>query len=233
MDGHIFEGRVLAWHQPRSAGGEERRVLHAIGLASPDRIDDRDVPVRIGAEPFAVMPKRRPRAVEVTRRLRDVFGLQHETHVNRRQAGMLETLPPFDVVGARRPREIVNIFLVVPVRRRPVRIVGAFALAARRGKRPASRHGHPHVVNAVIGEELGSDVELMTVPFAGGIQHADLRKPLRDEEKVSDRARAREGTRNLRGPFNVERDGLSRCDRRRQITQPSPFDRRHCHRPVK
>ena len=133
---------------------------------------------------------------------------------------MLESLARLDEIGARRPGEVVHVFLVVAMGGRAVRVVGARLLAARRGERPAARNRHAHVVHPEIRKELGPNVKLVAVPPAGRIEHADFRKPLRDEEVVADRAGARERARNPRRKRDVEGDRLSRTDRRRQ---------RHCH----
>ena len=166
--------------------------------------------VGIRAEPFAVIPERRARAFEVARGLRRVLGLQHQPHVDWRQAGMLESLARLDEIGARRPCEVVHVLLIVPMGRGPIGVVDALALAAGGGERPSARHGHADVVHAEIGEELRAHMKLVAVPSAGRVEHADLRKPLRDEEIVADGAGAREWARNLRGEDDVEGNRLLR-----------------------
>ena len=68
------------------------------------------------------------------------------------------------------------------------------------------------VVHAVVGEELGLGVELVTVP-AGVLEHAELREPLRDEEVVADRAGAIERARHACRPLHDNRDRLTWRDR--------------------
>jgi hypothetical protein len=55
-------------------------------------------------------------------------------------------------------------------------------------------------------------VKLVTVPSAV-FEHADLRKPLRDEEVVADRAGPRERSRYVRGPRQLDRDRTAGGDR--------------------
>ena len=124
--------------EPARAGGEQRRVLHAAGAALERGIDDRDVAVRIGAEPLAVVLQRRARRVEVALGLRRVLGLEQQPHLDRRQPRMLEARGPHEVVRARRPREVVDVVLVVAVGRRAVaRCRGA------RARTPVAPSGQP------------------------------------------------------------------------------------------
>ena len=69
--------------------------------------------------------------------LAGVLRLEEQAHLDRRQRGMLEARGPFEIVGARRPGEVVHVLLVVAVRRRAVGVVAAFALDA--GGADASR----------------------------------------------------------------------------------------------
>ena len=217
VDDGVFDVGIFARHQPSRADRE-----HASGIPCRPWQSARRVstivrwPYGIRAEPFAVVSKRRPCAFEMARRLRRVLGLKQQTHVDRRQSGMLEALARLEKIRARRPREVVHILLIVPMRRRAVWIIGALALPSGSRKRPPARNGHAHVVHAEIGEELRADMKLMAVPRAGRIEHADLGKPLRDEEVVADGAGARERARNFRRKGDVERHRLARADRLRQ-----------------
>ena len=87
--------------------------------------------------------------------------------------------------------------------------------AARRAEQPPPGNRHAHVVDAVIGEELGAGVELVAVP-ARFFEHADLREPLGDEVVRPDRAGAGDRARNARGPGEFDVDGLARAHRRGQ-----------------
>ncbi len=121
-----------------------------------------------------------------------------------------EALAPLHVVRARGPGEVVNVFLVVTVRRRAVRVIDVLALLACRGQRPSSRHGHADVVDAVIGKKLGRSVKLMAIPLAVVLEHADLRKPLAEKKIMAHHTGAFDGARNLRRPGNIEGDRLVR-----------------------
>ena len=201
--GHAFWNGGARWRDPARAGGEERRILHAPRLALPRGIDDRDVPVRVRTKPLAVVFQRGTRGLEVTVGLRHVLRLQQQAHVHRGQRRMLEARAPLDVIRARRPGEIVDVFLVVMMRRGAVTLVARVALDAGGAHEPAGRHGEPDVVGAEVREELGGRVELVAVP-AGILQHADLRKPLCHEVEITDGAGAREGPRHPGGPGDLD-----------------------------
>src|SRR2546427_4465453 len=104
---------------------------------------------------------------------------------------MIEARRAHDVVRARRPGEVVHVFLIVPMRRRspirPVSTLAPLALDSGGTERPSLRHGQRDVVDAVVGEELRVRVELMTVPSIV-LKDTELREPLRDEEIVANDA---------------------------------------------
>ena len=135
-----------------------------------------------------------------------VFRLQQQPHVDRRQRRMLESCVSLDVIGARRPREIVDILLVVLVRRRALGIVLARPFDPGRADNPSLRHGERDVIHAVVGEEFGGRVELMTVP-ALVLEHAQLREPLSDEEIIADHAGASDRPRHVGRPGELNRCG--------------------------
>ena len=199
VDGDVLRILDLRRRQPARARREQRRVLHAAGAALPGRIDDRDVAVRIGPEPLAVVLQRRPRRREMPVGLRRDARAAAAGAVRSRQRRVLEGRRLHDVVRAGRPHEIVDVFLHVAMRGRALGRVVPLALAPRRADHPAPRHGDPHVVDAVVGVELGAGMELVRVP-AGVFENAQLGKPLRDEEVVADRAGAGEGARHSRRP---------------------------------
>ena len=185
-------------------------------------------PYGYGAEPLAVVLQRGARRVEMAFGLTGVLRLEQQPHLDGiAQSGgpspaarsarrvRLEARRALDVIRARRPREVVDVFLVVAVRRRVVGVVAPFALDAGGADRPAVRHRQRHVVDAVVGEELGAGVELMAVP-ALVLQDAELGEPLRDEEEVADGAGARERARDVRGPFHFDGHAAARRDRPRQ-----------------
>ena len=99
VDGHALGRRDLAGSEPPRAGREQRRVLHAARAALPGGIDDRDVAVRVGAEPGAVVAQRGARGIEVAIGLRRVLGLQEQPHLDRRQRRRARSAP-----SARRSR---------------------------------------------------------------------------------------------------------------------------------
>jgi hypothetical protein len=148
--------------------------------------------VWIRTEPLPEVFQRRARGREVPRGLAFVLGLQEQPHLHRRQRGVLETFPPLDVVGTRRPGEVVNVFLVIMMRAAAVGLVLHVLLKARCTHHPALRHRQANVVDAKVGVELGRPVELVAVP-APILQHPELWKPLRDEVEVSDHPGARKG----------------------------------------
>ena len=90
----------------------------------------------------------------------------------------------------------MDVFLVIVVCRRAIRLLPAVALDAGCTYDPPFRHREPHVVGAEIGEELRRGVELVAVPAGVIVEDADFRKPLGDEVEVADRAGAREGARH-------------------------------------
>ena len=141
-----------------------------------------------------------------------VLGLQQQAHLDRRQRGMLESRAMLDEVGAGRPREVVDVLLIEMVDLIPL-IGGDLPLDAGGAHRPARRHRQPDIVDAKVGEELRRVVELMAVP-AAILEHADLRKPLGDEEVVVDDAGSREGPRHVRRPRDLDLDAAARRDRR-------------------
>ncbi len=125
---------------------------------------------------------------------------------------MLEPGAALDEVGARRPREIVDVVLIVVMGRGAVRLVAAVAFGPGGADRPSLRDRQPDVVAAEVGKELGRRMELMAVP-AGVFEHADLGKPLRDEIEVADRAGARERARHARRPRDLDGDRFTGRDR--------------------
>ena len=145
---------------------------------------------------------------------------------------MLESRRPHDVVGAGRPREIVDVLLIVAIGRGAVGVLVSFDLDAGRAERPTAGNGQRDVVDAEVGEELRARVELMAVP-AAILQDAELREPLDDEEEVADGAGARERARHVGGPFDLDRGGRSRRDRLRRLAPSSPSGRPGCRRPAR
>jgi serine/threonine protein kinase HipA of HipAB toxin-antitoxin module len=81
------------------------------------------------------------------------------------------------------------------------RLSDARLFDARGADRPALRHGHADVVAAEVGEELRVGEELVRRP--AGVEHAELREPLRDEEVIADHAGAIEVLREA--PFQLTR----------------------------
>ena len=138
--------------------------LHAVGPTLPRGIDDCDVPVRVGAEPFAVETQGRLCRGEVPVCLPLVLRLEQQPHLHRREPGALEPAAPLQQVGARRPREVVHVVLHEAVRGLAARAFQTLRLDARRADHPAARHRDPHVVHAVVGEELSRGMELVSVP---------------------------------------------------------------------
>ena len=87
--------------------------------------------------------------------------------------------------------------------------------APRRAHHEPGGQGHPHVVDAIVGEELGPGVELMAAPLAV-LDHADLREPLDDEVVVVHPSGASHGSvRDERRPFDGEASSRPGQDRRR------------------
>ena len=87
--------------------------------------------------------------------------------------------------------------------------------AAGRADDEFARRGNPHVVDAVVGVELGVGVELVRVP-ARILQHAHLREPLGDEVVVVHVAGACKRTGNLARPFHFDIERFLRLHRERQ-----------------
>ena len=85
VNGHRFRRRHAIGREPARAGGEQRRVLHAAGAALECGIDDRDVAVRVGTEPLAVVLERGACGGEMPIGLARVFGLKQQAHLDRRQ----------------------------------------------------------------------------------------------------------------------------------------------------
>ena len=146
------------------------------------------------------------------RLLARVLPLEEQPHLDGRQRRMLEPRAVLDVVRARRPGEVVDVFLVIAVGRRAVRALLAAALGAGGPDDPSRRHREPHVVGAEVREELGDGVKLVAVP-AAVLEHADLGEPLRDEEEVADRPGARERPGDVRRPGEPDVDRLAGSDR--------------------
>src|SRR3954463_13456202 len=115
---------------------------------------------------------------------------------------MLERGTPLYIIGAGRPGEVMDIFLGIMMRGRPVGLVPAIALGSGRADGPSSRNGQADVVGSEVGKKFGRCVELMTVP-SGVLEHADLGEPLRDKKEISDRAGARERSRHVGRPGNL------------------------------
>ena len=131
-------GRVRrARRQPARAGGEERRILHAARAALVGRIDDRDVAVRIGAVPFAVVPQRRGVASKWRSACAACSGCSSSRISTGGRPGCSNRAVLY-VVGARRPRKVVDVVLVVAMRRRADRRCPS-RVARRRSRRPSSR----------------------------------------------------------------------------------------------
>ena len=154
-----------------------------------------------------------------------------EPHLDRRQRLVLEARGALDVVGL-----VVHtksyVLLMIPMRRRAIRAVAPIALDARRADRPALRHCQRHVVDAVVGEELGARVKLVAVPPVV-LQDAELREPLRDEEEVPDGARPRERPRDVRRPFHLDVVTPRPVRSAAAAAPPSPSHRRCCRRPAR
>ena len=212
VNGHAFRSQAAAHDEPPCARREERRVLHPVGVALVGGIDNGDVAVGIGAEPLAVVLQRISRGVEVPPGLGGVLRLKEEAHLHRRQRRMLEAGGSLQIVGARRPREVVHVLLVIPMRRRVVGVVAPIALDARGTDRPGLGNRQVDVIDAVIGKELGPGVELVTVP-ALVLQDAELRKPLSDEKEIPDRAGPRVRARDVRVPLHLDCEGAVRGHR--------------------
>ena len=195
--------------QPSAAAGEERRILHALALALKGRIDHRGVAVGVGAEPLAVEAQRGFHDGEVALLLRPPLRPQQQPHLHGGQCRVLERARQIDGVWAGGPGEIVNILGVEAMGGGAVAVVFAGRRGARRrGRRrriggaagrahyEADGHGDGHVVDAVVGEELGGGMELVRVPALSS-QHAQLGEPLGDEVVVADVAGARDRLRHL------------------------------------
>jgi hypothetical protein len=150
--------------------------------------------------------------VEIARCLAAALTLQQQAHFHRGQRRMLERPREIDVIRAGRPREVVDVLAVERVGAGAVRVAGPGSLAAGRAEHERLRHGHAHVVDAEVREELGGGVELMRVP-AGFLQHAQFRKPLGDEVVVVDIARARKRPWHLRAPLDLDLDRVAGPDR--------------------
>ena len=125
--------------------------------------------------------------------------------------------------GLGRPREVVDVLTVIPVRRRAVGILGASGPTAGGADDERGGNGDADVVHTKVRVELGGRVELVCVP-AGILEHAQFRKPLGDEIEVADVARPRERARDAGGPLDIELNGFVRLD-----GQP---ERHGHHRPV-
>ena len=136
--------------------------------------------------------------------LADMFRLQEQPHVDGRQRRVLEPRRALHVIRTGRPREIVDVFLIVAVQGGPIGVIPALALNTGRADDPSLRHRQPYVVDAVVGEELRRGMKLMAVP-AFVLEHTQFREPLHDEEIVPDHA----------GP----------CDRPRDVRRPADLDR--------
>ena len=208
---------------PAGAGGEQGRVLHATGAALPGRVDDGDLLVGVGTKPLSVVLQRGARRLKVTPRLTRVFRLQQQPHLHRGQPGDFEPFPQVEEVGAGGPGEVVDVLLDVAVRRGAIGVVARPLADAGRAEDPSCGDGDPDVVDSVVGEKLGVGVELVAVP-AGVLEHAELRKPVCDEEEVSDGAGPGERSRHPRAPLELDVDRLARRDRR--------WHRHREHRPV-
>src|SRR5688500_3942650 len=124
-------------------------------------MNDGDVAVWLGAEPCAEAAKRHARRLEVGLLLAAVLRLLQQERVQRRQPRVLEPGLPDQVDGARWPGEVMDIFLVVPMGRRTVGVVGAFALEAGCADDPPARDREPDVVDAEVRKELSRRVKLV------------------------------------------------------------------------
>ena len=108
----------------------------------------------------------------------------------------------------------MNVVLVEMEGARPVGVVDRVLHGAGGAENESLGHGEPHVVHAVIGEELAEGMELMRVP--GPLPpDADLGEPLRDEMVVVDPPRTPDvAVRHLRRPLDLEpRGGVGRDGR--------------------
>ena len=125
---------------------------------------------------------------------------------------MRECAPEIEEIRTGRPGKIVDVFLIVLMGRGAIGIVSNTPLHTGCSDRPARRHRDPHVVDTVVGVELGCFMELVTVP-SGLFEHTDLGKPLGDEEVLIDDAGAREGPGDPRCPLDFQIDGVTRGHR--------------------
>ena len=168
--------------------------------------------VRIRAEPLAVVLQRGARRRSAARPA-GVLRLEEQPHRRPAATRVLEALAPLQEVGLVVQAKSCTSSGVVVMRRRAVAFVAPAALDPGGADDPSRGHRQADVVDAEVGEELGRGVELMAVP-SGILEHADLRKPLRDEVEVADGAGARERARALARPRDLDVDRLARLHRR-------------------
>src|SRR6185295_938633 len=103
------------------------------------------------------------------------------------------------------PCEILHAVGDVPMCRGAVPVGGACALRTRRADGPWLRHGQGDIVPAELVECACIRMQLMTVP-AVVLQHANLRKPVGDDECTVDHTGAIERTRHMRVPRELDLD---------------------------
>ena len=213
VDRDLFRLALVDRGQPARAGGEERRILHPVGAALPRGIDDGDLRVRVGAEPFPVVPQRGASRGEVAFSLRGVLRLEQQPHHDRRERRVSEGRGPFEVVGAGGPGKVVDVGGVVVMGGPAVHAVAPALLDSGSADDPPGGHRELDVVDPEVREKLRRGMELMAVP-AAVLEHANLRKPLPEEVEVADHPGAGEGARDMRGPVDRERDAAAgRYDR--------------------
>src|SRR5919109_3601004 len=124
---------------------------------------------------------------------------------------MAELLAILEVIRTRRPREVVHIVLHESMRHRVI-AVRLFVLRRAGGTDfPSGWNGDADVVSAVVGKELAVGVELVRCPRCV-TKDRQLGKPLRDEIKVADCARARKRAWHAGDPFDAEGDSAARWD---------------------
>src|SRR4029453_8817538 len=131
VDGHALGALERRRREAAGAAGEQRRVLHAARARRPGRVDHRDLRVRVGRGPGAVVAQRDPRRLDVTLAQVRVLRLQQQADGARRITRVLEAALAVEEAPAGRPGEVVHVLLHEAQRLGAVAVFPPLLLAAR------------------------------------------------------------------------------------------------------